>query len=123
MVLMDLEWPERRADLLAALDCLASAPPELSGDELDPRWPDLTNAVHWLVDDTRWDQRDPRSDIGLILANEAEADAARAAVAAVLAVAGRTGATAGDRVWFGDPSWGMVQELSARAGRLMRSTI
>ena len=78
---MDVEWPDRRADVLAALDCLASAPPELSGDEADPRWADLTNAVHWLVDDTWWDQRDPRADIGLILANESEADATRAVVA------------------------------------------
>lgn len=122
MVLVDVEWPDRRADVLAALDCLASAPPGLSGDEADPRWPDLTNAVHWLVDDTWWDQRDPVADMGLILANESEADAIRAAVAALLTVARRTGATAADRVWFGDPSWGVVRELSARAGQILRST-
>ena len=122
MVLVDVEWPDRRADVLAALDCLASAPPGLSGDEADPRWPDLTNAVHWLVDDTSWDQRDPRADIGLILANESEVDAVRAAVAALLTVAERTGAAAADRAWFGDPGWGVVRELSARAGQKLRST-
>lgn len=64
-VLVTLEWPDRREDVLAGLECLAAEPPRLSGSDADPRWPDVTNAIHWLVDDTWWDTTDPSESIGL----------------------------------------------------------
>lgn len=58
---MDIEWPDLRQDVLNALDVLAAEPPILDENGHDPRWPDLKNAVHWLVDDTFWDTATPRS--------------------------------------------------------------
>ena len=56
--------------------------------------------VHWLVDDTAWDVHDLAESIGAILRNDAEADAVRAVVAAVVAVSDRQGVTAPDASWF-----------------------
>ncbi|XVU21315.1 hypothetical protein ACQPZJ_29080 [Actinoplanes sp. CA-054009] len=65
-------WPDRRADVITALCVLAV----LRADGAEA-WPGLTEAVHWLVDDTFWDQHDPRSDIGTILLGTEEAAACR----------------------------------------------
>lgn len=117
---MDVTLPGRRLDVLAALDRLA-APPSAPGDDgHDPGGVGLTDAVHWVVDDTWWDRRDPRADIGTVLASEAEADAARAVVVALLDVASRQGATGSDRAWLGDERWPDVRELAAAAALLMR---
>ncbi|WP_116505430.1 hypothetical protein [Micromonospora sp. B006] len=45
-------WPDRRADITNALSVLATLRPH--GIAL---WPGLTEAVHWLIDDTSWDVR------------------------------------------------------------------
>lgn len=74
---VDVEWPDQRGDVLAALELLASEPPLLEGDEPDPRWPDLTNAIHWPVDDTVSDIHDPIRSIGTTLRDEREAAAMR----------------------------------------------
>ncbi len=36
---MDVEWPDRRADVLNGLDLLASEPPTLTAEGHDPLWP------------------------------------------------------------------------------------
>lgn len=64
---------DRRVDLREALVLLSSEAPPLTPSDRDPRWPDLTAAIHWLVDDTWWDQRDPSEDVGVILRSGAEA--------------------------------------------------
>lgn len=115
------EWPGRRSDLLDALACLAEEPPPLSATRADPRWPGLTNAIHWLVDDTWWDRRDPSADIGLILRDDAEAGAIRAVLGPLLDVADRLTADATDAAWFGDPSWREVRERAAAAHALLWS--
>ncbi|WP_427886938.1 SCO4402 family protein [Kribbella sp. GL6] len=99
---MDVQWPARRRDVIEALDVLASEPPTTDGAGHDPRWPDVTNAVHWLVDDTFWDIHDPADSIGTILRDQREAVVVRRVVAAVVAVSERQGATSTDARWFAD---------------------
>lgn len=113
---MGIAFPDRRQDLLNALGLLAADVPELDGDGWDTtRWPDLTAAVHWLVDDTAWDVHDPVESIGTVLHNDVEADAVRAVVTAVVAVSDRQGATAPDASWYGDQTWPEVRRLATQA--------
>ncbi|WP_313888084.1 SCO4402 family protein [Lentzea alba] len=112
---MDVAWPGRREDVLSALRTLAAEPPTLDGEGRDTRWPDLTNAVHWLVDDTLWDLVDPATSIGTILRNGHEADVIREIVTAVVAVSERQGTMASDATWFGDSGWCEVRRLAANA--------
>lgn len=118
---VDVEWPDRREDVLNALDTLAAEPPTLSGDELDPRWLDLTNAVHWLVDDTFWDQQDPRESIGTLLRSDTEAVAVEAVVGAIVAVSERQTPGSPDADWFADPDWARVRTLAAQAAATFRA--
>jgi hypothetical protein len=113
---VDVAWPERREDVVSALRVLAAEPPALDeGGGRDPRFPDLTNAVHWLVDDTAWDSEDPVTSIGTILRDSAEADVIRAVVAAVVVVSDRQGATGSDAAWFGGRGWCEVLRLAAES--------
>ncbi|UMP03554.1 SCO4402 family protein [Amycolatopsis sp. EV170708-02-1] len=112
---MDVAWPERREDVLAALRVLAAEPPVLDGAGRDTRWPDLTNAVHWLVDDTPWDLVDPVKSIGTILRDSREGDAIREVVAAVVTVSERQGPMSSDAAWFGDRGWSDVRRLATEA--------
>jgi hypothetical protein len=114
-----VEWPDWREDVLIGLETLAAKPPQLEKRERDPRWPDLTNAVHWVVDDTFWDFRDPADHIGTVLVDEEEAAALRLVVAAVVAVSERQ-VNNDDRSWFSDEDWSRVQALAAHAAALMR---
>jgi hypothetical protein len=89
---VDVAWSDRREDVLSALRVLAAEPPVLDNESRDTRRPDLTNAVHWLIDDTSWDLQDPVTSIGTILRNGHEADAVRE----VVAVSERQGTTISD---------------------------
>lgn len=113
---MGVEWPDRREDVLNALDILASSDPSAE-------WPTLTEAVHWLVDDTFWDVRDPKEDIGALLVDEQEAAAIRSVVSAVMAVSERQGPTASDQAWLDDSGWPMVRNLAARAATALRGFV
>jgi hypothetical protein len=115
-----VEWPDRRADVINGLDTLASTPPALHADQRDPRWPDLKNAIHWVVDDTWWDHQDPADYVGLILHDEDEAAALRAVVELVVRVSDRQGPSATDAMWFADPDWSEVRQRALFASRLMR---
>lgn len=110
---MGVEWPDRRGDVLNALDILASPDPSTE-------WPTLTEAVHWLVDDTFWDVRDPEEDIGALLVDEHETQAVRSVARAVAAVSERHGPTAPDQTWLDDSTWPMVRKFAARAATAMR---
>jgi hypothetical protein len=118
---VEVEWPDRRTDVLNALELMSAGPPLLASDDSDNRWPNLTNAVHWLVDDTTWDINDPSESVGLILLNEHEADAVRETVSAVVEVGERQGSEASDGAWFGDPEWGRVRSLARSSADLLRA--
>lgn len=111
---MEVEWPWRHQALVEAAELLAAEPPRLVGDQGDPRVPDLTWAVHELVDDTWWDHRDPSESIGLILRGEHEAASVRELVALVVQVSDRQGADAADGRWFSDPLWPEVMSAATR---------
>jgi hypothetical protein len=106
--------------VINGLDTLASTPPVLHANQRDPRWPDLKNAVHWVVDDTWWDHQDPADSVGLILRDESEATALRAVVKLVVQVSERQGAAATDALWFADPDWSAVRQAALTASRLMQ---
>jgi hypothetical protein len=112
---VDVAWPGRREDVLSALRVLAAEPLSLDGGSWDTRWPDLTNAVHWLVDDTVWNSEDPITSVGTILRNGHEADVVREVVAAVIAVSDCQGVTASDAAWFRDSGWCEVRRLATVA--------
>jgi hypothetical protein len=118
---MKLERPDRREDVLNALECLAADPPRLSGSEVDPRWPNVTDAIHWLIDDTSWDGTDPSESIGWTLHDEREASAVRHVVEAVLAVARRRRPQDVDRLWFDDAGWPLVCNEAGKALDVLRT--
>jgi len=97
----------------------AEVPTTLHGDA-DPRWPDLTNAIHWLIDDTWWDRDDPVNSVGILLRNDAEAKAVAAVVKAIDEVAEHRGATSTDREWFADEAWPVVRKRASEAAALFR---
>jgi hypothetical protein len=112
-----VRWPGRRLDVVEGLKTLAAEPPVLARWDDDPRWPDLTNAVHRVVDDTSWDHRDPAESIGTILRDVVEAEVAGALVRELVAVSGRAGDV--DRRWFDDDRWPEVRRLADALVRLM----
>jgi hypothetical protein len=119
---VEIEWPNRRADVLEALDVLASDPATLltrSPDGLLP-YPSLTDAVNWLVDDTGWDHHDPSESVGTILRNSEEADVIASVVKAIVGISGRQGGMASDAVWLADSEWQVVRESARVATELLR---
>ena len=117
---MTVEWPDRRHDVLNGLDTLAATPPLLDSRGSAIRWPDLTNAVHWVADDTGWDRKDPKQSIGTLLVSVEEAEAVASVVREIVSVAERQGPEAPDRMWFDDESWPRVQSAARHAADLMR---
>lgn len=115
-----MQWPDRRADVLNGLDALA-AEPNLDCEGQDQRWPDLSNAVHWVVDDTFWDQADAAQSIGTLLVDVEEAEAVGAVVALVLDVSARVGSTATDADWCSDSAWPRLQRAARDAATLLRT--
>lgn len=117
---MTVEWEGQREDVLVALDFLAADPPRLAACP-DMHWPDRRNAVHWLVDDTWWDHRDPAESIGTILRSEQEAAAVRRVVVAVVGISHRQGPTASDGAWLADEGWQRVQKAAQDAAAVLRA--
>ncbi|MGX1613277.1 SCO4402 family protein [Micromonospora chalcea] len=107
-------WPDRRADITNALSVLATLRPH--GIAL---WPGLTEAVHWLIDDTSWDVRDPHDDIGTVLADRGEAEAIIATLEPLLAVLAELGPTAPDDAYLAHSRWHEVARAATGAHRLM----
>lgn len=117
---MTVSWAYRRAGVMAGLEVLAVASLD-AAVETDRAWPSLTDAVHWVVDDTFWDIADPRAAVGEILVNEEEAEALAAVVSEVCGVSERQGASATDREWLKDDAWPRVRALAGLALAMSRS--
>ncbi|MET7951230.1 hypothetical protein [Micromonospora sp. NPDC005324] len=109
-----IAWPDRRADIITALAVLATLRPHTPTS-----WPGLTEAVHWLIDDTFWDQRSPSSDIGTILSRANEADAITATLKPLSAILDELGPTAADDDYLTHPRWHEVTHAAADAHQLM----
>lgn len=116
---VDLRCPRQRQDILAGLEALA-AEPAVDERGMDPRWPNLDNAVHWVVDDTGWDQNDPSKSVGDWLVDEGEAEAVALVVSLIRELSDRHGAEAVDADWFSDPTWPQVKDAATRAVAAMR---
>ena len=100
---MAVEWAGRRQDIIEALRVFAAPDAAASA-----RYPSLTDAVHWLIDDTWWDQRDPAGDIGLLLNDVAEAQAIKDVLEPALSVLRDLGPTALDAAYVRHPRWSEV---------------
>ncbi|MEU1687864.1 hypothetical protein [Micromonospora sp. NPDC005707] len=111
-----IAWPGRRADIIDALAVLATLRPPAPTS-----WPGLTDAVHWLIDDTFWDQRQPGSDIGTILGSAEEADAITATLHPLTAILDELGPTAADDEYLTHPRWHEVIHTATHAHQLMTS--
>jgi hypothetical protein len=86
-----------------------------SSSEPPSTWPDLTNAIHWVVDDTWWDHRPPEASIPSILRNEYEALLIGDAVQKLLAVLDEVGPTAPEHEYTGHDAWPAVRTSCQRA--------
>ena len=115
-LVQDVAYPDRRDDVVAALERLAAIDRSTVSD-----WPDLTNSVHWLVDDTFWDVRPASSDIGTILRSQAEADAVTAVIEPLIAVLEDLDPAAEDLSYLAHPRWADVPRSAANACDLLRS--
>ncbi|MEW2331817.1 hypothetical protein AB0880_28940 [Micromonospora chersina] len=109
-----IAWPDRRTDIINALSILAA----LHSHETTS-WPGLTEAVHWLIDDTFWDRHHPCNDIGTILASTDEADAITATLEPLSAILDELGPTAADDDYLTHPRWHEVTHAAADAHQLM----
>lgn len=108
MSALSIAWPGQRRDVIAALRTLSTlAPGEAERD------PEFTEAVHALVEDTWWEHQDPHGYVGLVLVDGAEADDARLAVAALVAVLDALGPEAEYDDYLADPGWARVVATSS----------
>jgi hypothetical protein len=79
---------------------------------------DLTDAVHWLIDDTWWDHRPAHESIPLVLRDKAEADSVQRTVTALLRVLEDLGPVARTHDYLGHHEWHEVL-TTARAAYLL----
>lgn len=76
--------------------------------------------MHWLVDDTSWDDHDPSQSVGTIRETAEEAAAVQRVVELIVAVSRRQGATSSDVKLFTDEAWAEVQREAVVAAQLLR---
>lgn len=105
----EVEWPGRRCDVIEALRVLATATPETLRC-----WPGLTEAVHWLIDDTCWDFLSPAEVIGQILVDHHEVDKINAVLGPFLAVIDEVEPSSDDDDYLSHPRWPVIAD-GARA--------
>ncbi|MGW6443862.1 SCO4402 family protein [Lentzea sp. NPDC055074] len=113
----ELRSPGIRADIVAALDVLVTVTPETV-----ERWPGLTEAVHWLVDDTFWDEGDVAESIGWTLRDMREVVAIRALLVPLLVVLDELGPHEPDPAYLRHPRWPDVRVAAGDARRLLTSS-
>ena len=109
----DVQAPQRE-DVIEGLKVLANPEPA------EGRWPDLTAAIHWVVDDTFWDQHDPADDIGHTLRDALEAAGVRELVARLGEGCSSLG-EAPDADYFAHPLWALVQDLARECLSILQS--
>ncbi|HVX45248.1 MAG TPA: hypothetical protein VHC49_15265 [Mycobacteriales bacterium] len=111
-------WTTRRRDVINALDRLASISPDNVTDS-----PTLTDTIHWLVDDTDWDQRAPAEDIVTVLRDPAEAQALSRVLVPLLAVLDELGPTQADTAYLRHERWPDVRSSASAACDLLAGEI
>ncbi|MFD0202931.1 MULTISPECIES: SCO4402 family protein [Saccharothrix] len=114
-VVEDVRYPGLRGDVTDALKLFA----ELDREAVEQRVGDLTNAVHWLVDDTFWDMRDASEDIGYRLRDHQEVAAIKAVLDPLLVVLDELGPVAPDVDYLDHRRWPEVVTSARAAHRLL----
>jgi hypothetical protein len=109
-----------REDVVAALEVLADH--DAHGRWLDGgrTWPGLTDAVHWLVDDTGWDGHPTADDVGTVLRTADEAEAVQIVVDRLGALVDELEPTDDDARYVSHPAWAGLVEAAERALRALR---
>ncbi|MEV5740226.1 hypothetical protein AB0L30_09230 [Microbispora rosea] len=88
-----VQRPEQREDVLNALQALGDRDYQERHWRSGHEWPNLTAAVHWLIDDTFIDQAGARALIPQLFRDEQEADRVQLVVDALLRVLNDLGPT------------------------------
>jgi hypothetical protein len=119
----DVPMSASRRDVLKALELLAQVPPACSPDGRDPRQPNLSQALSWLIEDTFWGRlrRRPMDSVGTLLRSEREAECVDEVVTHLVLISQRCGPEAPDVRWFEDSSWVYVREAAGRAATALRA--
>ncbi|MFI7452203.1 hypothetical protein ACIBQX_32230 [Nonomuraea sp. NPDC049714] len=110
-----LKWPERREDVLEALRALGDRDYQDQHWRSGKGWPDLTSAVHWLIDDTFIDQHGARALIPHLFLDQREADLVQVVADALLLVLDDLGPTAPDNAYLDHRGWTNVLNSAGAA--------
>ncbi|GAA3569458.1 hypothetical protein GCM10022419_057960 [Nonomuraea rosea] len=116
-----MQWPGRRKDVLEALRALSDR------DYQDQHWrsekgrPDLTAAVHWLIDDTFIDEHGAQALISYLFLDQREADLVQLVVDTLLRVLDDLGPVAPDNAYLDHPGWINVLHAAGTAHAAMSS--
>ncbi|MER5267588.1 hypothetical protein ABTZ99_36375 [Actinosynnema sp. NPDC002837] len=111
----EVQYPGLRGDVIVALERFATLTPQT----VEQQGGALTDAVHWLVDDTFWDLRDPSEDIGYRLRDGEEVAAIKAVLEPLLAVLGQLGPVRPDVEYLAHRRWSDVMANAGAAHRLL----
>lgn len=76
--------------------------------------------MHWLIDDTWWDENEPASTVGTILANDREVAAVAAVLTPLLAMIDELG-DAADDAFLTHHRWPEVAGAASEAQQLLES--
>lgn len=103
-----VNYPGRRQDIIGSLRVLMAINPATVGE-----WPGLTDAVHWLVDDTGWDLYhdngdeafNPQAAVGYLLKDAKEVAVINAVLEALLVVLGELGPGNADSEYLTHERW------------------
>jgi hypothetical protein len=106
-----------RPDVIAALEVLTDRRTHDRWLHGEQTWPDLRNAIHWLIDDTWWDQHPALDDVGPVLRSTDEALAIQHAVDLLCALIDDIEPTDHDATYVTHPTWATCVDACERALR------
>ncbi|MGW0807211.1 SCO4402 family protein [Nonomuraea sp. NPDC002799] len=116
-----VRWPEQREDAIEALRALGDRDYQDQHWRSGKGWPDLTAAVHWLIDDTFIDQRGAQALIPHLFLDQREAGLVQLVVDALLRVLDDLGPAAPDIAYLDHPGWIDVLGTAAAAHAALSS--
>lgn len=117
---LSVRFPQFRRDVIAGLEAFSSHQLAVSWRAGESTFPSITDAVHWIIDDTWWDTKPVADSVGLLLTSPAEAEAVGAAVEAVLAVVEAVGPDSSDAAFAAHDLFPAAQERCRAALEVMQ---
>ena len=115
----DVARDSQRADVIEALRVLSDSDHQARWLRGEATSPSLTDAVHWLVDDTWLDTKSAIALVPDVFADAEEAAAVDAAVTALIIVLDALGPMQPDREYLEHPGWRDVVSASRQALALL----